>query len=259
MGRILCLGLISGLLITAVEVSYVVAACDAVAGFDYRGAKIRKLPNSQAYFYAITRMAIDADGAPNAYHPQDKGIDALANAGFPKGNWNAILVVDPVKPNEPYVQTEGEFAGYFVSQTTLQDRSLPVTDIRRYVDSREVPYIVFRGGFFSLKGTGNFGDVGAAMNIDNGKESPFIVADAGPRDAPLGEVSIRLAENLGGMNVNPRTGAGIPRGRFVYLVFPRTKSDPAWPVSSEQLQRRTQELVASIGGWERVRACIIER
>src|SRR5215468_11134730 len=253
MGRIVRFWLVFGLLMAAIEVSYAIAACDAVAGFDYRGAKIRKLPNSQAYFYAITRMAIDADGAPNAYHPQDKGIDALANAGFPRGNWEAILVVDPAKPNEPFVQTEGEFAGYFVSQTTLQDRSLPVTDIRRYVDARQVPYIVFPGGFFALKGTGNFGDVGMAMNIDNGKESPFIVADAGPQNAPLGEVSIRLAENLGGMNVNPRTGAGMPRGRFVYLVFPRTKSDPAWPVSSEQLQRRTQELLTSIGGWERVR------
>ena len=241
---------------TAVEVSYAVAACDAVAGFDYRGAKIRKIPNSQAYFYAITRMAIDADGAPNAYHPQDKGIDALANAGFPKGNWKAILVVNPANPNEPFVQKEGEFAGHFVSKTTLQDRSLPVMDIRRYVDSRQVPYIVFPGGFFALKGTGNFGDVGVVMNIENSMESPLIVADAGPRDAPLGEVSIRLAENLGGTNVNPRTGAGMPRGRFVYLVFPRTKAEPAWPVSRELLQRRTQELLASIGGWERVRACV---
>jgi len=256
MGRILRLCLIFGLLIAGTELAQAAAGCDAVAGFDYRGAKISKIPNSQAYFYAITRMAIDADGAPNAYHPQNKGIDALANAGFPNGNWKAILVANPANPNEPFVQTEGEFAGYFISQTTLQDRSLPVTDIRRYVDSRQVPYIVFPGGFFALKGTGNFGDSGVAMNLDNGKESPFIVADAGPRDASLGEVSIRLAENLGGMNVNPRTGAGMPRGRFVYVVFPRTKSDPAWPVSGEQLQKRAQELLISIGGWERVRACI---
>ena len=259
MGRILGFWLIFGLLMTAVGVSDAVAACDAVAGFDYRGAKIRKIPNSHTYFFAITRMAIDADGAPNAYHPQDKGIDALANAGFPRGNWKAILVVNPAKPNEPFVQTEGEFAGFFVSKTTLQDRSVPVTDIRRYVDSTQVPYIVFPGGFFALKGTGHFGDVGVAVNLENGKESPLIVADAGPREAPLGEVSIRLAENLGGMHVNPRTGAGMPRGRFVYLVFPRTKADPAWPVSSEQLQHRTQELLASLGGWERVRGCVTPR
>ena len=74
-------GLALILLLTLVESSQAGTACDAVEGFDYRGAKIRKIPASQAYFYTITRMAIDADGAPNAYHPLDKGIDALANAG----------------------------------------------------------------------------------------------------------------------------------------------------------------------------------
>ena len=247
------------LLLTSAESSQAGTACDAVEGLDYRGAQIKKIPTSQAYFYTITRMAIDADGAPNAYHPLDKGIDALANAGFPKGNWKAILVENPTRPAEPFVQTDGEFAGFFVSRTTLQDRSLAVTDVRRYVDSTRVPYIVFPGEFFKLKGTGEFGDVGLAMNLDNRKESPFIVADAGPQNAPLGEVSIRLAENLGGANVNPITGAGMPRGRFTYLMFPGTKSNPTWPVSSEQLQKRTQELLAAIGGWDRVRNCVAPR
>ena len=122
-----------------------------------------------------------------------------------------------------------------------------------------VPYIVFPGEFFKLKGSGDFGDVGLAINLDNGNESPFIIADAGPQKAPLGEVSIRLAENLGGTNVSPRTGAGMPRGRFTYLVFPRSKLNPAWPVSSEQLQKHTQELLAAIGGWDRVRNCVAPR
>jgi hypothetical protein len=244
------------LLLISAELSQAGTACDALEGFDYRGAKIKKIPTGQAYFYTITRMAIDADGAPNAYHPLDKGIDALANAGFPNGNWKAILVENPTKPDEPFVQTDGDFVGFFVSRTTLQDRSLAVTDVRRYVDSTRVPYIVFPEEFFNLKGTGEFGDVGLAMNLDNRKESPFIVADAGPAKALLGEVSIRLAENLGGTNVNPRTGAGMPRGRFTYLMFPRTKSNPPWPVSSEQLQKRTQELLAGIGGWDRVRNCV---
>lgn len=251
--------LASGLFLAAIDVSNAVAACNAVEGFEYRGAKVLRIANSQAYFYTITRMAVDADGAPNAYHPDDKGIDALANAGFPKGNWKSILVADPAKPDQPFVQTGGKFAGFFVSQTTLQDRSLAVTDIQRYVDSTQVPYIVFPGAFFALKGTGNFGDVGVALSLDSDKESPFIVADAGPLDAPLGEVSIRLAENLGGVNVNPRNGAGMPKGRFTYLVFPRTKSEPPWPVSSEQLQKRARELLGGIGGWDAVKACVSQR
>lgn len=252
------LSLTSGLLIAA-GISSAAASCDAIPGFAYHGTKISKFPNGQSYFYVTNRMAIDADGAPNAYHPLDKGIDALANAGYPHGKWKAILVPDPKEPNQPFVQAEGEFAGYFVSQTTLQDQSFPVTDIHRYVDSRQVPYIVFPGGFYAIKGTGRFGDVGEALNIDTGKESPFIVADAGPVDAPLGEVSIRLAENLGGTNVNLRTGTGMPRGRLLYMVFPGTKSAPAWPVTGEQLEERVKELLDGIGGRERVRVCITQR
>jgi Fungal chitosanase of glycosyl hydrolase group 75 len=259
MQRILQFAFIGGLFLSVIAVGDVLASCDAVSGFDYRGTPIHKLPNSRAYFYVVSRMAIDADGAPNAYHPQDKGIDALANAGFPRGNWKAILVPDPRNPSTPFIQTEGEFAGFFVAKTALQDPSLPATDIRRYVDSRRVPYVVFPGAFHNIEGTGTPGDMAAALNLDTNQESPGIVADIGPRNALLGEVSIRLAENLGGSHVNPCTGAGIPRGRFAYLVFPRTKASPAWPVGSEELQDRVRELLTGIGGWERVTSCIQNR
>jgi hypothetical protein len=52
--------------------------------------------NSNAFFYK-SGMAIDADGALRAYHPNDRsGLDALAHAGHP-GNWWA-LVTDNGKP-----------------------------------------------------------------------------------------------------------------------------------------------------------------
>ena len=207
---------------------------------------IKKIPVSQAYFYTITRMAIDAGGAPNSYHPLDKGIDALANAGFPEGNWKAILVENPTKSDEPFVQTGGEFAVFFVSRTTLQDRSLAVTDVRRYVDSMRVPYIVFPGEFFKLKGSGDFGDVGLAINFDNGNESPFIIADAGPQKAPLGEVSIRLAENLGGTNVSPRPAQAC-QGELYLPGVSTLEIKPGVASKSQQLQKHTQELLAAMG------------
>lgn len=67
----------------------VAASCDAVASQEYRGTQLFKIPNSTAYFYVVNRMSIDADGAPNAYHPQDRGIDALVNAGFLRGAWRS--------------------------------------------------------------------------------------------------------------------------------------------------------------------------
>jgi hypothetical protein len=154
------------------------------------------------------------------------------------------------------VQTEGEFAGFFLSKTTLQDPRLPATDARRYVDSTQVPYIVFPGAFSKTRGTGTIGDLGMALNLETAKESPFIVADVGPPNAELGEVSIRLAENLGGSNVNPRNGSGMPRGRFAYAVFPGSKSNPPWTVSSTDLDTRARALLSGVDGWARVRACI---
>jgi hypothetical protein len=235
------------------------ALCDAVLWQEYRDTKLLRFPDSTAYFYLVDGMEIDADGAPNAYHPDDKGIDALANAGFPHGAWRSILMVDPHRPDRPFIQPDGEFKGFFVSMTTLQDLSLSVRDIHRYVDATQVPYLVFPGAFFAMKGTGNFGDLGAARQLRTGKESPFIVADKGPRSAPLGEVSVRLAENLGGHNVSPRHGTGAPRGPFVYVVFPKSKSQPPWPVTAEQLQQRVQALLTALGGWDRIISCLPQR
>jgi hypothetical protein len=231
-------------------------ACEAEAWLDYLSVQLRRFPNSKAYFYVNERMAIDADGAPNAYHPDDQGIDALANAGYPNGGWRSVLVVDPDDASQPYIQESGQFAGYFLSKTTLQDKTRPLTDPARYVDSRLVPYLVFPGAFHAIDGTGTFGDLGLAQNLSTGEQTPFIVADAGPQDAKLGEVSIRTAEGLGGRNVNPRNGAGMPRGRFLYVIFPRSKAEPAWPVSPEQLATQTGELLDALGGWDRVLACV---
>lgn len=259
MYRLFSYSLLANFVIYMVVVPGALAACDAITWRSYRNTQLWKIPNSQAYFYVVSQMAIDADGAPNAYHPQDKGIDFLANAGYPNGGWKSVLVPDPQNPSKPFVQPSGEFKGYFISQTTLQDRSLPVTDIRRYVNSTKVPYMVFPGTFWKIQGTGGFGDVAAVLNLDNNRESPAIIADAGPQNASLGEVSIRLAENLGGRNVNPRNGAGIPQGRFVYAVFPKTKSSPSWPLSNEKLQTRMNDLLSSIGGWKRIRSCLTNR
>jgi hypothetical protein len=259
MHRRLLAGGLSGVVALAVSFELASGACDAVESSPYRRTKTWTIPNANAYFYATERMAIDADGAPNAYHPQDRGVDALANSGFPDRDWKSVLVIDPADPSKPFVQRDGEFAGFFIAKTTLQDTRLPATDVRRYVDSRQVPYLVFPGAFFQRRGTGQFGDLGMALSLETGKESAFIIADAGPRDADLGEVSIRLAENLGGSNVNPRNGSGMPRGRFAYVVFPGSKSNPPWPVSATDLHVRAQALLSAAGGWARVRDCASAR
>jgi hypothetical protein len=259
MYRMIPITLLCLLLLPLYGSSAMAASCDAVLWQEYRDTKLLRFPGSTAYFYLVNGMEIDADGAPNAYSPDNKGIDALANAEFPHGTWRSILVVDPQRPDRPFVQPDGKFKNFFVSMTTLQDLTRPVTDIHRYVDATQVPYLVFPGAFFAMKETGDFGDLGAVWQPRTGKESPFIVADKGPRNAPLGEVSVRLAENLGGHNVSPRHGTGAPGGPFVYVVFPKSKSQPPWPVTAKQLEQRIQEQLMALGGWDRILSCLPQR
>jgi len=230
--------------------------CDAVDFLTYDQTKLRKFPGSDAYFYVTDRMAIDADGAPNAYHPDNSGLDDNRNAGFPNGEWKSILAVDPHDATKPFVQTSGPFAGFFVSKTTLQDGTRAEIDPARYVDATTVPYVVFPGAFHALTGTGTMGDVAMVRNLGNDQVTAAIVADVGPTNAALGEVSIRLAESLGRGTVNPRTGRGMPKGPVLYVVFPKSRATPRWPLTLEQITERATSALTAVGGWERVLACV---
>lgn len=217
--------------------------------FDYEGIDILKVAGTNAYTYKTRHVALDADGSPRAYHPNDTGIDALANAGYPHKGWKAVLVVDPAQPGQPYVQPTGPNAGYFLAKTSLMDPALPAVDPRKYVDSESVPYIVFPGAFYAIHGTGAYGDLVVARKLGSALESAAIVADGGPTKAPLGEISLRLAVALGGTNPNPRNGHGAPSGDFQYVVFPGSRSAPAWRRSLSDIQTSAAALLAGIGGW----------
>ena len=186
---------------------------------------------------------------PNAYHPNDTGLDLLAHAGFPRGKWSNVLVEDPENPGQPFVQPAGPFAGFFVSKTSLEGPAAQATHTARYVDASAFPYIVFPGAFFNLTGTGVLGDIVLAKHIETGLTSSALVADIGNLDDALGEISIRLAANLGGTHPNPRTGAGAPQGNIRYVVFPRSHANPKWPMSLDDLDRRAGDQLTAAGGW----------
>lgn len=219
------------------------------AWLTYKSVDLFRPAGSTAYTYKTTRMEIDADGAPNAYHPNDhSGLDDPRNAGFPNGGWRHVLVADPADPGKPFVQPSGPNAGFFVSMTALQGAG-PVTDPKKYVDAAGIPYLVFPKTFHDIKDTGTTGDFVMAKNLNNGRTSSGIVADIGPADHPLGEVSMAMVTALGGTNPNPRNGAGKPPGTFRYVVFPRSRKTPRWPLTAAQIDQEAQTLLAAAGGW----------
>lgn len=229
-------------------------ACNGELWMKYSGDQLVKGHDGNFYMYQTSYKAIDADGAPNAYHPDNIGLDHLANAGYPNKGWKNVLVVDPKQPQKPFVQTTGDFKGYFLSKTTLEDKSKPPTDSKRYVNSVEIPYIVFPGNFYSLKGTGLKGDIGYAYNAKTKKSSAFVFADIGPKSAPLGEMSIALAERLGGINVNPRNGSGLPSGDILYIVFPYSSRVHKWPMTIKELEVAVEQMMqlnsVSLGAYQ---------
>jgi hypothetical protein len=261
-GLIVALGLTS-LCPTAVRAQ----ECAFQPWLTYRETELRLDQTAGAYVYVTSRKAVDADGAPNAYHPDDvgrpctaegTGLDCPANAGFPGADWwPTVLAADPANPERPYVQESGEFAGFFVSKTALHDRGNPIDhDRARYVDARTVPYIVFPRPFYRLQGTGRLGDVGFALNLESGDGTFFVVGDIGPNE-PLGEASIGLFEALGGEHVSARTGHGVPLGRIAYMVFPYSSGEMnlGWPIESATLARVAQPLLEAAGGVAALRSC----
>jgi len=171
------------------------------------GVKVYRDGNSVRW---TSRLSIDADGSPQAYHPDSaSGLDRIANAGKP-GNWFGIAVG---RNGQPFIQGVDAPAfskfteGFYVSTTALvADKTRLGNDPRRYTNSETVPYIVVPGAFVV---SGLLGKKCVVTNTANGMSCDAIVADIGPRDS-IGEGSIALAKSLG-INPDCRTG-GVDSG-----------------------------------------------
>jgi hypothetical protein len=206
-----------------------------------REVPVWRMPDSTSFFFE-DGMTIDADGAPNAYNPDNTGLDDLANAGFP-GHWGALAVDHD---GMPYIQgLDDPFPGYYVSTTSLSDRTKRSNDPRKYVDASKIPYIVLPHEVAAQAGA-HLGDFAAVFNVRNGKTSNAIFADVGT----MGEGSVALADNLG-LWSNAREG-GTRRGIF-YLVF--SGSGNGKPRSNDEINEQAASLLRDWGGTERMLSC----
>ena len=192
-------------------------------------------------------MTIDADGAPNAYAPHDRGLDFTANARGAKG-WVALVTN---KNGRPIIQKNGLYRGYYVSTTSLEhnnvrDRRNP----KRYIDARTVPYIALPPDFVSTFGI-HLGDLAVVVNQANDRYAYAIFADLGPRGR-IGEGSIALARALG-MGANPRHG-GVENG-ITYLIFPGSAAPAGGRVTARSVRLSAAGLYQQWGGGQKMRPC----
>jgi hypothetical protein len=209
-----------------------------------------------------SRLSIDADGAPNAYHPpprEDLGLDYLANAGDGQ-DWFGIATNAAGKP---YVQSSGPFAGFYVSTTALVDEQKAVSDPARYVDASTVPYIVMPGEPEPQhpRDSASLGDFAAVYSERTHKLAFAIFAEIGPQSS-IGEGSIQLGDDLGsyaaGQPRNAKDGVGVATASILYIVFPGTRRAPAWPVALPIIRSEGERRFAAWGGLDRLHKCFPE-
>lgn len=195
-------------------------------------------------FLFTSEMAIDADGSPRAYHPDNTGLDDNRNAKN-SGSWVGVVTID----GKPVIQGKADPApGFYVSPTTLEDKSRKLGDPGRYVDSETVPYIALPPEVLKADGA-RMGDMAAVVNLKNDTLAFAIVADRGPKRR-IGEGSIALANALG-INASPRSG-GAASG-VAYLVF--GASGNGQPRSIEAINSEGAKLLAIFGDKSRLGSC----
>jgi hypothetical protein len=198
-------------------------------------------PDSSAFFFSAG-MTIDADGSPNAYSPDDSGLDEIANAGSP-GHWDGIIQDEH---GEPVLQgPDDPFPGFYVSCTSLVDRSKKRTDPSRYVDASKIPYVVLPGGLARDAGA-RLGDFAVVVNVREHKTAYALFADVGT----LGEGSVALADNLGIWS-NARQGGR--RAGIFYVVFPG--SGNGQPRTVDEINTETEKVLHDWGGPEQIASC----
>jgi Fungal chitosanase of glycosyl hydrolase group 75 len=203
--------------------------------------EVWQLPESQDFFF-VSGMTIDADGAPNAYNPDDTGLDALANAGAP-GHWDGIITD---RSGHALIQQQSDpFPGYYISCTSLSDETKHFTDPTGYVDASKIPYIALPQDV-AERGGAKLGDFAVVMNLRNGKSSFAIYADVGT----MGEGSLALADALGIWS-DARNG-GASDG-ILYLLFPGSGNRK--PRSIGEIQREGEKLVYRWGGTKELSSC----
>lgn len=204
-------------------------------------------------FHFLTKLAVDADGAPKAYHPDDRvPLENRAKAL----DWLANVNVNDLKGVQGQQGATGPAPGFLISATALSNVAFPENDTRHWVDAATIPYVVLTGGSFPLPQGMRLktGCLVYVVDTKTGGTSGAIYGDIG---RAVGEGSVALALRLGlqpfSVRVPPKV-TGFDGKRFFKIVFPGAFLPPPWDVS--QLQTQADSLFQAWGGERLLRAIV---
>jgi len=207
-----------------------------------------RLPDGSILF--LGSFTIDADGAPNAYGPDNRGLDDIANAGSP-GNWYGLATdaQDCGPTGTPLHQSTNDPApGFYVSTTSMTNPA--VQDCRKqrnYVDSTSIPYVALPKAIAKLDK--NRGNLVVIERLSGGSPEFAVLADGAPSYG-FGEGSIELATRLG-LNSDPRRG-GTSQREIVFLEF---TDRMGFPASADEVRSNSSAAFAKWGGEARLKVC----
>lgn len=228
-----------------------------------RRIPLRRIQGTTPVFFQ-SKLSCDVDGSPNAYHPIDDrlSLDVIESAeGQRAGDRpDGPLIVQPSPEivvwvgGKPFVQPSGEFKGFFVSETTLQNTAMAVTDPHRYLDARHIQYIVLPRGMVP---EAKIGDLAIVYDPVAKAVAAAVYGDIGP-STEAGEAALATLQRLGMRASDGKSSPGQLRDDMFYLVFPNTASrlqqaEP-WPHPQSTIDALATDELAKWGGVSRIEA-----
>ena len=200
-------------------------------------------PPSQPYrgtpVELTTNMAVDVDGAPNAYGPKGKPtLDYELNAhegarlsgkvvGYLTEGGHPVLQ----GPNDPY-------PGYYISTTGFADEANHnLNDPRRYLDASKVNYVVL--GRLARQKHVVLGDFAAVHSTATGKSVYAIVGDSGNSSGAEG--SLALLQALGYPFTNGKSDS-VHKKEIIIRYFPGSNPGHTFYPAQEQIDKRAAAL-----------------
>ena len=230
-----------------------------------RRIPLRRIQGTTPVFFQ-SKLSCDVDGSPNAYHPLDDrlSLDVIESAeGQRAGDRpDGALVVQPSPEivvwvgGKPYIQPDGEFKGFYVSETTLQNTAMPVIDPHRYLDARHIQYIVLPRGMVP---EAKIGDLAVVYDPVAKTVAAAVYGDIGP-SSETGEAALATLRRLGMAATDGKSSPGQLRDDLFFLVFPNTalrlqQCEP-WPHLQSTIDTLASDELVKWGGVDRIEAIL---